>query len=241
MDKLEKNLLKTINDFLDTLETKDGNIERDMTKISQFQVEMDKFFDIHGIPFLVWMVDAIKKLLKQATQDFREDGAGYEDVAFMSELLGIKGETVAKKRAGQPTVLYSLMTLAVIRQDMINKIQSAMVGDTRMKDFRIAVRRSIKKKFQNFFKVNATAILFNTFNAASYFYAKKFKYTKFRYEGGLIKDSRDFCIERDGNEFFIEQGKEWNELDWAGKMPGVDFFVQVGGYFCRHWLVYMKE
>jgi len=65
--------------------------------------------------------------------------------------------------------------------------------------------------------------------------------TKFRYAGNLVEKSRDFCIERAGNIYTIEQGKSWNSLDWAGKMVGVDFFIQIGGYFCRHHLEWIND
>ena len=202
---------------------------------------MDKFFEEHGIPFMAWMVYAIDNLLKEVVNEFEDDGAEYEDVAFMKEIFGIKGDTVAKRRNGQPTVLYALATMAVIRQDFITKLQGAMIGSTVLSDFRGAVHKSASRKYHDFFEVNSVAVLFNVYNAASHHFAKEFNYTKFRYEGGLIADSRDFCIERDGHEFFIEEGRRWNEMEWRGKMPGVDFFVQCGGYFCRHWLVYLKE
>jgi hypothetical protein len=240
-NRFKQRLLSLVNEFIDEFETEEGRIKRDFKKLSEFQSRMDAFFDEHGVAFMAWMVMAIDKLLKQAAKNFEQDGATYEDVAFMRELLGAKGTAVATKRNGQPTVLYSLFTLGVIKLDIVNKIQGAMLGDSRMKDFRPAMQRAVSRRFNDFFEVNTVAVLFNTYNAANRFFAKEYKYKKFRYEGGLIADSRDFCVERDGLEFWIEDGESWNDLDWKGKIPGVDFFVQVGGYNCKHWLVYIKE
>jgi hypothetical protein len=238
---LKAKLLKHINAFLDTIETREGFIIRDATQIAVFQAHMDKFFQEHGIEYLAFLSGALTALLKEAARQFEDDGAEYKDVAFIKEMYGIKGDKVMSSRNGQPTALYALVAMAVIRQDIINKLQGAMVGDTRMPDFRGAVEKSVSRKYHDFFEVNATSILFNSYNAATRHFAKKYGYKRFVYEGGLIKDSRDFCIERDGLTFHDYQGEAWNDLEWKGKMQGVDFFVQIGGHNCRHWLVWLKD
>lgn len=63
----------------------------------------------------------------------------------------------------------------------------------------------------------------------------------FRYAGGLINDSRPFCVARDGKVFDEGTIRSWGRLgDWKGKIPGTDeatIFIYLGGYRCRHWLV----
>ena len=239
-NRLKQDLLRKVNEFLDRLEVEEGYVARDISKLSEFQNEMDDFFNVHGIAMLAWLVKAIDSLLADAAAQFKEDGATYDDVKWIRELYGVKGDQVARKRNGQITPLYALLSMTVIRQDIVQKIQGAMVGDTGLKELRDGVHRSLGRKFNDFYEVNAVAVLFNSYNAATRFFAKEYGYTKFRYEGGLIADSRDFCIERDGQEFWIEEGVSWNDLEWKGKIPGVDFFVQLGGFNCRHWLVYIK-
>jgi len=239
--KFKEQLLKLVDEYLDGFETEDGRIKKDFKKLSEFQNKMDELFKNYGIPFMAWMALSINKILKKAADNFKEDGAEFGDVEYIQQLLGIKDNKVIQKRNGQTTAMFALFSLAVIKLDIINKIQGAMLGDSRIKDFKPALRNAVSKKFNDFFEVNSVAMIFNTYNAANFFFAKKYDYKKFRYEGGLISDSRDFCVERDGHEFFIEDGKSWNEYEWKGKIPGVDFFVQVGGYNCRHWLVFLKE
>jgi hypothetical protein len=58
--------------------------------------------------------------------------------------------------------------------------------------------------------------------------------TKWKYFGSLIRDSRQFCRDRVGNEYTEDEIREiWSTQDWAGKAPG-DPFVVRGGYNCRH-------
>ena len=64
---------------------------------------------------------------------------------------------------------------------------------------------------------------------------------RYRYAGGIIKDSRPFCVARDGGIYTREEVRSWGRLgDWRGKIVGTDestIFIYLGGYRCRHWLV----
>jgi hypothetical protein len=56
------------------------------------------------------------------------------------------------------------------------------------------------------------------------------------YQGDIIRDSREFCIERAGKVFTTAEVDSWNELaPWAGKSG--DVWVCCGGYRCRHHLI----
>ncbi len=62
----------------------------------------------------------------------------------------------------------------------------------------------------------------------------------FRYIGGLIKTSREFCEERNGNTYTEEEVKSWADKEWDGKIEGTDeenIFEFCGGWNCRHQLV----
>jgi len=240
IETYKKELLDDVNEFLDEIETEDGNIKRDMAAIGRFEKKMDSYFDEFMVGYLAFMVASVRKSIKFAASNFSSDKADYKDVKFFEEFLGIKGGKIAVERKGGTTVLYAAAEMRPIRQDFINKLQSAMVSDTNMTDFRKAINKTVSRRYFEYFEIPSTAAIFNTYNAVSYHLAKEYGYTKFRYEGGLIAESRDFCIERNGHEFPIEDGKDWNELEWKGKIPGVDFFVQIGGYNCRHWVVFIK-
>lgn len=64
------------------------------------------------------------------------------------------------------------------------------------------------------------------------------------YVGGLVKDSREFCIERAGQYYHKKEVEEWASLDWQGKRTGTTastIFVYAAGYNCRHIIVYVSE
>lgn len=67
-------------------------------------------------------------------------------------------------------------------------------------------------------------------------YAGQLKLNYFIYQGGEIKTTRQFCEERNGNVYTREEGEAFNLLDWEGKKVGHRFFIDCGGYNCRHYL-----
>jgi hypothetical protein len=70
--------------------------------------------------------------------------------------------------------------------------------------------------------------------------AKDLGLSWYRYIGGVIDTSRDFCIERDGGYYHEEEVQEWADEDWDGKIEGTDsenIFTFCGGWNCRHSLV----
>lgn len=65
-------------------------------------------------------------------------------------------------------------------------------------------------------------------------------YQFFQYTGGTIDDSRDFCIQRDGNVYHRNEIEEWATLSWDGKhreTTSGSIFVLLGGYQCKHTLM----
>lgn len=62
----------------------------------------------------------------------------------------------------------------------------------------------------------------------------------YNYNGGLIKDSREFCRDRAGGYFHRKEIESWVSLDWQGKNPATtksSIFVFVAGFNCRHSLI----
>jgi hypothetical protein len=63
----------------------------------------------------------------------------------------------------------------------------------------------------------------------------------FIYAGTIMKKTRDFCEERNNKIYTIEEAQKWNQKNWKGKIPDVNFFIQAGGYNCRHHLNFISE
>lgn len=65
---------------------------------------------------------------------------------------------------------------------------------------------------------------------------------RYRYVGGVIAESRDFCRQMDGRVLTESEIRSiWSSQEWSGKQPG-DPFVVRGGYNCRHsWVPVVGE
>lgn len=66
----------------------------------------------------------------------------------------------------------------------------------------------------------------------------------YRYTGGTIKDSRPFCVERNGKYFHKKEIEKWASLEWAGKNNSSDkatIFAFAGGWNCRHSIMPVSE
>lgn len=64
---------------------------------------------------------------------------------------------------------------------------------------------------------------------------------RFKYVGGVISTSRDFCRSHTGKTYTLAQiNRIWRSQSWGGKAPGNPFIVR-GGYNCRHMFVPVRE
>ncbi len=56
---------------------------------------------------------------------------------------------------------------------------------------------------------------------------------RFKYVGGAVKDTREWCAQHRGKTFTLDEIKSWEGKSWAGKKAG-DPFVARGGWNCIH-------
>ena len=61
-----------------------------------------------------------------------------------------------------------------------------------------------------------------------------------QYVGGLITDSREFCVERNDRFYHINEVEDWAKLEWQGKFRRTtkeNIITVLGGYRCQHLFV----
>jgi hypothetical protein len=62
----------------------------------------------------------------------------------------------------------------------------------------------------------------------------------FIYAGTEVRDSRHFCLQRLNRVYDTDFAEGWDSLDWQGKIPNVPAMQQLGGYNCRHSLMFIS-
>lgn len=66
----------------------------------------------------------------------------------------------------------------------------------------------------------------------------------FRYVGGIMDKSREFCRDRNGGYFHQKEIESWANLDWKGKNPLTtksSIFILVAGFNCVHQLIAVSD
>jgi len=73
-------------------------------------------------------------------------------------------------------------------------------------------------------------------------YSEELQLKYFIYNGGIIKNSRAFCIKRAGKVFTTKETESWeNDPENTAKPPNYDPLINRGGYGCRHSIDYITE
>jgi hypothetical protein len=71
--------------------------------------------------------------------------------------------------------------------------------------------------------------------------AETYGFNSFIYSGDIIASTREFCSEKANGVFTREDLEAWSELDWAGKNWDVPVEISLGGYNCRHTLMWIPD
>lgn len=117
------------------------------------------------------------------------------------------------------------MTIAEISKSLSDKLKKA--------DKQGFVTRKLLSVFRD------TAIEVSRATDLRYAREEGFKYAY--YLGGLIETSRCFCQQRDQLIWSVDRINKWNDLSWGGKIEGVDVKIALGGYNCRHYLMWIDD
>jgi hypothetical protein len=164
--------------------------------------------------------------------------------------------------------LESFFNSNTVGTELKQMTSKAITGGMSMKDYTRALREMIsgvdtktgmmERQFQRY-----VYDLYQQYDAAyNMVLGNEFGFKYFIYQGGLIKDSRDFCAAHNNKVWSTEEAKEW--VNWfpalgeypAGyeikqsdiysvpsymNYPGYDPLIDRGGYNCRHALGWIPE
>ena len=166
----------------------------------------------------------------------------------------IEGGNIKSALRIKPEALKQLLSRAVASQMNMKEFISAI------RDNVIGSEKSgvVDRQFQQF--------AYDTYQQYDAAYNKKladeFDMKYFIYQGGLVVESRDFCVCHEGNVYTTKESEEWKEWTPAkGVYPegyeikqkdvnahpsymnyeGYDPLIDRGGYNCRHIIAYISE
>ena len=226
--------------FIDdtTIKPTSGNY----AKVNEINDRFDEAFEIFLTPFLLWYGKKLLESRDMAFGYFAKQGVNVvNDSTTIAKALGI-----GKNKIIKDSFLWNMGMMGELRQrvqDMVmNAIASSQKFSVLVSNIKPLFKSTNKQRsaLSKYYLKYAYNPIMNIMSRTSYALAQKYGYTHFEYVGGLVEKSRAFCIEREGKTFTMEEGKSWNDLDWSGKIDGLDFFVQIGGTNCIHHLEFKQ-
>lgn len=178
---------------------------------------------------------------------------------LMAVRLGVSGDGEVKTGGFLDSFVTDRTLLTELKQSTIRNV----TGQQSLTDFRNSLKKTIvgddkvKGGFEKYYRTFAYDVYQEYDRAYGKQMADEFKLDYALYQGGLIKDSRDFCEEHNNKVYTREEVakfKEWKlpkdtkESPGAGEVPNYianfpnyDPAVHLGGFNCRHtitWIPY---
>lgn len=191
------------------------------------------------IAYFQQSVDRVKELI-EGEFDLSAESEMLRDTlnAGQVEVEGIASEDIRSASRDISTDIASLIVFLIVagssRSAIEDSLEELIVGNSSKLG---VVSHNTNTRFDSVFSAVVRSYAYSIYTLLGF--------NEFRYEGGLIQDSRPFCVERNGNTYTTEQVKSWADLpQWRGRMPGTTketIFFYLGGYRCRHWLVPIKN
>lgn len=198
-------------------------------------------------PFLSWAANQYIKLLSfnrnSIASDFDNKGAKiHADVrSQMLRRIGIL-ETTSKTSIQAGGWLHSVGNIESqylrVKEIAINAIADGIPFENLRRQLKAEIitpsQRGLKFRFER--------VLTDSFagfdRGVTRNYGDRLGVRAYRYSGGLIESSRDFCIERNGKIFTIEEIEKWKDDPWIKDnliyYPNYDPLVHMGLFRCRH-------
>jgi hypothetical protein len=247
LNTLESNILDIEKYLYDDLGELNFDYENNNIVFNQKNLNISRIeniFEKHQkkiISFILIYISSLKYIDKYHLKYYQD--LGFEkkilekinkQLTFLMEKVGISNNIIIKDG-----FLDKLLSLNEVKIEIQNYILRSVASGKNINDFYNGLKLLIKTTehdgtLMRYLKTYLFDVISQYEAIGNNFIANKLGLTKFKYVGEIIKGTRTFCLERVNKEFTKEDGISWNKLDWKGKIPEVDFFIQRGGYNCIH-------
>jgi hypothetical protein len=256
-DKLLTHVLKEI---VPDLDTKDGNIlktEKNIRIIHDLETLYESFAKTNQNTVVSKLGNDIismnelnkqyfKGILLDNTTKLQFERINKKTSEFINTRVGIgrKGEIF------EGGYLDSLIKDRTLLNELKQLTVRAITGQFVAKEFANQISDKIKGNeqvsggFEKYYKTYVYDTLQESDRAYGKIMADEFKMDYAVYQGGIIVDSREFCIEHNDNVYNREEIADFtnwrdstgNVPSYISKFPGYDPFIHCGGFNCRHSL-----
>jgi hypothetical protein len=146
-----------------------------------------------------------------------------------------------------------------LKGELSNLVRKSIEQQTDYKTFVNSMKDAVTGKegvngaYERYVKGFAHDAFFAQSQQQDNFFADQLGLNYFVYGGTKIKTSRPFCVgghDKGVNKdfesklskvFSRKDAEQFDNMEWSGKIPGIKFIVQKGGYQCRHELMWITK
>lgn len=273
--RLQTNLFGDIvENIISRLDVENGRIV-DNAANYRLIAEIDKVYETFNVKIIGRLLPQINSGLNSVANL----SVGYYELMFLSDLpkrferiieaTRVLTDLRVGLRAGKMIRGGNLMSMLKVSPDEFKQLLSkAVTSQMNRREFIKIIREningtddkigSLEKQFQRY--------TYDTYQQYERAYnaklAEEFGLSYFVYQGGLIKDSRDFCAAHNNKVWSKKEAEKWGEWTpsrgeypegWEIKQndvysvpsylgyPGYDPLIDAGGYNCRHILAFISD
>ena len=245
--------------YLLGLQDKDGKLLNSIENrnlvagLDKIYKEFNKDFNIPIVKIFIGDMNEVHDLNKSYfnTIDKKETQAKSPEVKkIMDAQLGIKSDGSIKKGGFTDKFVRDETALKKIKKITNQAISKGQDFKSFKKDLQETIKGNPKLKESGVLQANYRTYAYDTIQKVDALnqtqYAKRLNLKYFIYKGGLIRDSRNFCIHRNGK---ILESTEFAKLTYntlppnqRGGIPksGWKPMLDRGGYNCRHTISFVS-
>ena len=251
-DKLERQFLNGIIKELESIliikDNKVENVSKNYVNLHKLGLFQQQFEKRNVSPLLGWMAKSLIRVTRINTKYYeRYDIKKIKDSVENESLreLGIKrdGKDVKLVRNSLLDQIGKFEDpYLAVRNIATQSIASGVPLNELRKQIRETIRPEGKYgKIKSHFYTIANDIFSEHDRKVQLKYGERLGFKAFIYFGGEISTTRDFCAERNGKVFTVEEAERWRNLEWEGKPKIYNPLIHLGGYNCRHSVAWIDQ
>ena len=254
--RLQVELYELLKDkFIASLQTDEsGNLlynAKNITRVNDLNKTWEVFQEQHYKPVVVDFAKNLVSIVDIEAGYFLALGKQF-DLNFefgkitdlISKQIGIDLKTEA---ITEGSYLARLLEGSQVKNTVADYVLSNVSAKVSFKDLRTGLETLVKGdetvngEMVRYLRTYAYDTFSNVQRSIDLNIADTYQLNSFIYSGDVIKDSREFCIERVNGVFTREDLEQWSGQDWAGKNWDVPVEISLGGYNCRHTLMWIPD
>ena len=242
VDKLQRELYDLLmDDFVGEFATKDGKLvfsDGNVAKINKVDSLVD---EISSVLLALWIGSQLSLMIDTSFNDFKTRFGADKVNPFEKDLkplykrIGIKDGKIMRG-----SYLDTLNKQSAVKMDIKNYVLNSLAEGREYKDYTKGLKEMLvgeNASLQKYYRTYVNDVFAEVMRTADVLIAEKLGLEHFIYSGGLIEESRQFCIKKDGKLFTIAETELWrDDPDLPGKSSKEEYnpLIDMGRWSCRH-------